>query len=253
MENKEMTKKSMKKAIVSLSGGLDSTSLSLVLLSQGYEVRAYTFNYGQRNVIELKKAQKNVTLLKAERLPITFEIIDLTDVFKGSESFLISSGRDIPEGEYSFETAKSTVVPIRNVIFSSIIYSKAINWATTSDDDIVISLGIHGGDHHTYPDTRPESHEACRKAFEISDENSNKVDYIAPFKNIYKDDILKKGIDACVSLNIDWKKIYSNTISCYSPSQEGNSCGKCRACKQRLDAFEKLNLIDPIIYEKHTK
>lgn len=239
----------MKKCVISLSGGLDSTSLALEMLSQGYEIRAYSFNYGQKHAIELDLVKKNVEYLQSLGFPITYQIIDLRDAFSDNTSALVAStGKAIPEGDYREESMKSTVVPLRNVIFSTIIYSKAINWAVQSNDDVLITLGIHAGDHTIYPDCRPESQEACKKAFEISDWNSDKVDYIAPFVNIDKGEVLRRGIEACKKLNVDWKTIYSHTISCYSPSADGKSCGKCGTCVERLEAFEKLGLKDPVLY-----
>lgn len=239
----------MKKCVISLSGGLDSTSLTLEMLSQGYEIRAYSFNYGQKHAIELDLVRKNVEYLQSLGFSITHQIIDLRDAFSGNTSALVAStSKAIPEGHYASETMKSTVVPLRNVIFSSIIYSKAINWAVQSNSNVLITLGIHGGDHFVYADCRPESQEACKKAFEISDDNSDKVDYIAPFIHIDKGDVLKHGIEACQKLNVDWKTIYSNTISCYNPSSDGKSCGKCGTCVERLEAFEKLGLEDPVLY-----
>ena len=184
-----------KKAVISMSGGLDSTSLALHLLSQGYEIRAYAFNYGQKHEVELRKVQKNVNYLRKKNLPITLQIIDLRSAFAGNTSALVAStGKAIPEGDYREESMKDTVVPLRNVIFSSIVYSKAINWAVQSSDKVFVTLGIHAGDHTIYPDCRPESQEACKHAFEISDWNSDKVDYEAPFVELTKDQVLEKGI-----------------------------------------------------------
>ena len=240
----------MKKCVISMSGGLDSTSLALEMLSQGYEIRAFAFDYGQKHAIELDKVRSNVNFLHAKGWPITLQVINLRDVFSGNTSSLVAStGKDIPEGDYREESMKSTVVPLRNVIFSTIIYSKAINWAVESGDNVLITLGIHAGDHTIYPDCRPESQEACKKAFEISDWNSDKVDYIAPFVNIDKGEVLRTGIEACKKMNLDWEKIYANTLSCYTPNEKGESCGKCGTCVERLEAFEKLGLKDPVKYQ----
>ena len=127
------------KAVISLSGGLDSTCLLLKLLSEGKEVRAYSFYYGQRHSIELKKVKKNIKFLQSKGFPVSHQIIDVEDVFSGNTSSLVSStGKDIPEGDYREESMKSTVVPLRNVIFSAIIYSKAINWAVETGENVYI-------------------------------------------------------------------------------------------------------------------
>ena len=112
-----------KKGVISLSGGLDSTSLALFMLSSGYEVRAYGFDYGQKHSIELERVQKNVKLLQDKGLPITFQVIDLKSVFNESTSSLKEGNGDIPRGHYEDENMKSTVVEIRCFYY---LYSKVI-------------------------------------------------------------------------------------------------------------------------------
>ena len=172
-----------KKAVISLSGGLDSTMLLMTLLNEGYEVRAYAFDYGQKHTIELEKVQKNIHFLQEEKhLPVTLQIINLRDCFSDSASSLYSGNtEDIPQGHYKEESMRSTIVENRNVIFGSIIYGKALGWANKTQEDVVITLGIHAGDHTIYPDTTPESQEAARNLFKISNWGSERVDYIAPF------------------------------------------------------------------------
>ena len=115
-----------KKAVISMSGGLDSTCLAMMILSEGYEVKAYAFDYGQKHDIELKKLKKNIKYLQKKNLPITLQVINLKDVFSDSNSSLRGVG-DIPQADYDEQSMKSTVVENRNVIFSSIIYSKALS------------------------------------------------------------------------------------------------------------------------------
>jgi len=242
------------KAVISLSGGLDSTCLLLHLLAKGCEIRAYSFQYGQRHQIELTKVQNNIAFLQSKGYNITHEIIDVTSIFAGNTSSLISStGTEIPEGNYDEDNMRSTVVPLRNVIFSSIIYSKAINWAVQSQDNVVITLGIHAGDHIVYPDCRPESHDACKRAFEISDWNSNHVDYIAPFEMIDKAEVLESGLNAMRRMGLtdaEQTQILTNTHTCYNPNEAGESCGKCGSCHERLEAFAKNGITDPITYQQ---
>lgn len=241
--------KENKKCVMSLSGGMDSLSLALEMLSQGYEIRAYSFNYGQKHEIELGLAKKNVDYLQSLGLPITHRTIDLRDAFSDSNSSLHQGGEKIPEGDYRDETMKSTVIENRNIIFSSIIYGKALAWANKTQDNVVITLGLHAGDHTIYPDCRPESQELAKELFKISNWGSERVDYVAPFIRIDKGEVLKHGIEACKKLGVDWKVIYSNTISCYTPNEKGESCGKCGTCVERLEAFEKLGLKDPVKYQ----
>ena len=143
------------KAVISLSGGLDSTCLLMHLLANGYdEIRAFSFNYGQKHDIELKKVQKNIKFLQEKGFNVTHQIIDVRDCFSDSASSLHRGGEAIPEGHYADENMKSTVVENRNIIFSSIIYGKALGWANKTHDNVVITLGIHAGDHCFTADTK---------------------------------------------------------------------------------------------------
>jgi 7-cyano-7-deazaguanine synthase len=143
------------KAVISLSGGLDSTMLLMHLFATGIkEVRAYSFEYGQKHDIELKKVKKNIKFLQSKGFNIAHQIINLKDVFSDSASSLHKNGDDIPEGHYAEENMKSTVVENRNVIFSSIIYGKALGWANKTNENVFITLGIHGGDHCFTKDTK---------------------------------------------------------------------------------------------------
>lgn len=250
-------KKNCNKVVLSLSGGLDSSCLALFYLAKGKELRTYSFDYGQKHRVELEKVQKNVKFLQDKGLPITHQIINLVDVFSNNTSSLVAStGKDIPHGHYASDNMKSTVVPLRNVIFSSIVYSKAINWAVESGEDVIISLGLHAGDHTIYPDCRPESQEACRKAFEISDWNSDKVSYEAPFVNIDKAMVLDEGLGAMDKMGWTEEEInefLANTHTCYDPDEQGRACGKCGSCTERLEAFKMNGMVDPAEYQKDTE
>lgn len=242
------------KAVLSCSGGLDSSCLLLKLLAEGKSVRCYSFDYGQKHRIELEKISNNIKFLKDKGLPVEHQIVNVVDIFSDNTSSLVkSTGKDIPHGHYAAENMKSTVVPLRNVIFSAIVYSKAINWAVETNENVIISLGIHAGDHTIYPDCRPESQEACKRAFEISDWNATRVDYEAPFVNIDKGDVLRAGLNAMKQLKFsdaDRDYFLSNTHTCYDPDEEGRSCGKCGSCTERLEAFEKNGLKDPVPYQE---
>lgn len=244
------------KAVISLSGGLDSTCLLMHLLANGYdEIRAYSFDYGQKHDIELKKVKKNIKYLQKRGFNITHQVINLQSVFSDSASSLHKGGSEIPKGHYEDENMKSTVVENRNVIFSAIIYSKALSWANKTEDGVDITLGIHAGDHTIYPDCTPESHEAAKHLFEISNWNSSAVDYIAPFENMSKGEVLCAGIQAMKDLGFNKagiKRILSNTHTCYNPDDQGRSCGECGSCTERLEAFEIAGIEDPIEY-RHRK
>ena len=115
----------------------------------------------------------------------------------------------------------------------------------------MISLGIHAGDHTIYPDTTPESQSMARELFRISNWGSERVDYEAPFVNIHKDELLTTGVGAMRLMGFqdsDIETVLTNTHSCYTPDSEGRSCGKCGTCVERLEAFEKAHMVDPIPY-----
>lgn len=240
------------KVCISLSGGLDSTMLLMHYLARGFEVRSYSFDYGQKHDIELKKVKDNIKFLQEKGLPVSHQVINLRDAFSDSASSLYGANNEkIPEGDYRDENMKSTVVENRNVIFSSIIYGKALGWANKTQDNVLISLGIHAGDHTIYPDTTPESQSMARELFRISNWGSERVDYEAPFVNLHKDELLTTGVGAMRLMGFqdsDIETVLTNTHSCYTPDSEGRSCGKCGTCVERLEAFEKAHMIDPIPY-----
>ena len=240
------------KVCISLSGGLDSTMLLMHYLARGFEVRSYSFDYGQKHDIELKKVKDNIKFLQEKGLPVSHQVINLRDAFSDSASSLYGANNEkIPEGDYKDENMKSTVVENRNVIFSSIIYGKALGWANKTQSNVLISLGIHAGDHTIYPVTTPESQSMSRELFRISNLGSERVDYEAPFVNLHKDELLTTGVGAMRLMGFqdsDIETVLTNTHSCYTPDSEGRSCGKCGTCVERLEAFEKAHMMDPIPY-----
>ena len=180
------------RAVISLSGGMDSTMLLIHLLANGMEVRAYSFYYGQKHSIELKKVKRNIKFLQSKGFKIEHQIIDLESAFSGNTSSLVAStGIDIPHGHYAADNMKSTVVPLRNVIFSSIIYSKAINWAVQTGDNVLITLGLHSGDHCFTGDTKILTPDGLKTVSELKE-----GDMIYSFNG----DKLKVEIDRCVDI-----------------------------------------------------
>jgi 7-cyano-7-deazaguanine synthase len=247
-----------KKAILSLSGGLDSTCLLLHLLSLGYEVKCISFDYGQRHGIELSRAANNVRFLRELDFPIVdFQVINLISVFADSTSSLNpQSGVAVPEGHYAEESMKATVVENRNIIFSSIVYGKALAWANKTKDNVEIHLGIHAGDHDIYPDCREESRLAAELTFRISNWGSERISYKSPFVDIHKGQVLQAGLDAIREINNtktfrylsvgDVISIFKNTNTCYNPNGAGTPCGKCGSCTERIEAWEYVGLPDPL-------
>lgn len=239
------------KAVISLSGGLDSTMLLMHLLSEGMQVRAYGFSYGQKHDVELSKAALTIDLLQKKGFQVTFQTIDLEAVFSDSASSLHKGGEEIPSGHYQEENMKSTVVENRNVIFSSIVYGKALGWANKTQDNVLITLGLHQGDHAIYPDCTAESQQMARELFRISNWGSERVDYIAPFNDTDKTGVLSRGLQAMKKMGLDQQEIdfiLAHTHSCYNPDEQGRSCGVCGTCTERLEAFANNGMKDPIEY-----
>lgn len=239
-----------KYAVVSCSGGMDSTCLLLRLLAEGHKVRTYSFDYGQAHNIEIKKAKKNIKYLQKLGFPVEHQVINVRDVFSGDTSTLVQHTQS-PSGDYREETMKSTVVVNRNCIFSAIVFAKALSWAKQMNSPVVISLGIHGGDHSIYPDCRPESVEMARELYRISNWDSELVEYSTPFVDISKSDVLTEGLRAMNMLGFtkaQRNKVLKNTISCYNATPEGISCGTCGTCTERIEAFRMNGIKDPAPY-----
>lgn len=244
----------MKRAVLSLSGGLDSTCLLLYLLSEGYTVSAYSFFYGQKHSTELKGALKNVRFLRNMGFLLTHHVIDLNDCFSESNSSLRNPGISVPKGHYADENMKSTVVENRNVIFSAIIYGKALAWSNRENAPVDIFLGTHAGDHTVYPDTTVESRKACEHAFKVSNWGGDRVNYKAPFESMHKGEVLSCGLSAMHKMNFSTrtvKKIMKNTHTCYNPNEKGEACGVCGSCNERLEAWNYVGLADPIKYQSY--
>jgi 7-cyano-7-deazaguanine synthase len=252
-ENSAENKFEANQVVLSLSGGLDSTCLLMYYLAQGKTVHAVSFRYGQKHAIELKKVQKNIKFLQKLSLPVDHQIVDLTSAFAMSASTLKADGGAIPEGNYADENMKSTVVENRNITFSSIVYGIALGIANRSGENIIISQGVHAGDHTIYPDCRPESVEMARELYRISNWGSERVDFETPFVNIHKGQVLQAGIDAMKKLGFNKpkiKKVLANTHTCYNPNEAGEACGKCGSCTERLEAFGFVGMEDPAPYQK---
>lgn len=239
-----------KHAMVSYSGGMDSTCLILHLLSEGYGVRAVSFDYGQNHAVELKRAKRNIKYLAKKGLPVTFEVIDLRSAFSDSQSTLVLHTK-APAGHYQDESMKSTVVENRNVIFSAVLFGKALGWAKKTGMDTTIALGVHAGDHAIYPDCTEESVTMAQELYRISNWDSEKVKYITPFVNYTKSEVLNVGLSSARAMGFTKGQInciMKNTVSCYNATHEGLSCGTCGTCIERLEAFWNNGLDDPAPY-----
>lgn len=222
----------MKKAVVILSGGMDSTTLLYDVLTQhaSEEVTALSFNYGQNHAKELECAKAT-----CEKLGVEHKIVDVS--FLGKEllfgSSLTTGAENIPEGHYAAENMKSTAVPNRNMILISLAAGFAISLGAEH-----LYYGAHSGDHDIYPDCRPEFVEAMQNVLSLA--GWNPIHLHAPYLNMDKGDIAIRGKE----LNVD----YSLTWTCYKGGEK--ACGKCGSCTERLEAFEKAGIEDPIEYEE---
>lgn len=240
-----------KYAVLSLSGGMDSSSLLLHLLANNYEVTALSFDYGQKHRVELERAVKLVSYLRSQNLPVTHQIISLQGLQPLLHSTLVSGGDEVPEGHYEEENMKATVVPNRNKIFSSIIQAVALSIADKRHCDVEIAMGIHAGDHAIYPDCRQEFRDKDYEAFLLGNWGAERVKVTTPYLNMNKYDILKDGLLSCANLSLDFDTVYENTNTSYKPIQHNGvwySDYKSAASVERIEAFIKLNTPDPVAY-----
>lgn len=225
----------MKKAIVLLSGGVDSSTTLAIAKSERWELYALTFDYGQRNSVELMAAKR-----AAEAIGVKEHKIFSIDLRAIGGSALIQSTMPKVENEVGRQREKETrgipaaYVPARNTIFLSI----ALAWAEVlSAKDIFI--GVNAVDYSGYPDCRPEYIESFEKLSSLATAFGG-VKIHAPLMHMSKAEIVKRGL----SIGVD----YSMTQSCYDPDADGIACGKCESCEIRKKGFEKAGLKDPIQY-----
>ena len=247
----------MKQAVLSLSGGMDSSTLLLHLLAHQYQVTALSFDYGQKHRVELERAQQLVDYLnnpgktlkdRAIWEPITYQVIKLDGLTSLLNSALVSGGDEVPEGHYEEDNMKATVVPNRNKIFSSITQAVALSIANKTESPVKIAMGIHAGDHAIYPDCRQEFRDADYKAFCEGNWEASRVSYYTPYLEGDKYDILKDGESCCECLNIEFDEVYKRTNTSYKPTAEGLSDYKSASSVERIEAFLKLGRKDPVIY-----
>ncbi len=236
------------RAVMALSGGMDSTSLLLRLLREEYIVTCISYRYGQKHSIEIDKATENIQRLKSHGYQVNQKIIDLSSAMGSFHSALTEEDYDVPEGHYEEEQMKQTVVPNRNAIFSSILYGMALSISSTEDSDVVIALGVHSGDHAIYPDCRPEFYSALSTAFEIGNWDSERVRFELPYIDGDKSTILKDALHSCQSLGLDFDEILRSTITSYNPDELGRSSGKSGSDVERILAFHEIGRVDPIQY-----
>ena len=238
----------MKQAVLSLSGGMDSSTVLLHLLAHDYEVTALSFDYGQKHKIELKRAAELIKYLKQNGHNVKYQCITLLGLKDLLNSNLVQGGDDVPEGHYEEENMKDTVVPNRNKIFSSIIQAVALSIANEKNCPVEIAMGIHAGDHAIYPDCRQEFRDADYEAFKQGNWDADKITYYTPFLEDDKYGILEDGEQACFALDLDFDEVYKRTNTSYKPDLLGRSDYKSASSVERIEAFIKLGRKDPVEY-----
>jgi len=241
-----------KNVVVSLSGGMDSSTLLLRCLSEYDNVTALSFDYGQKHRVELLKAQSLINYLNDNGHNVKYQVIKLDGLVNLLNSNLVEGGDDVPEGHYEEDNMKATVVPNRNKIFASLVQAVALSEANANGNDTDIALGIHAGDHAIYPDCRQEFRDADDAAFRIGNWESEKVGYFTPYLDTDKYGILQDGQTLCGKLGIDFNSVYSRTNTSYKPYPSGNSDYKSASSVERIEAFIKLGVDDPVQYEDET-
>ena len=179
-----------KHAVVSLSGGMDSSTLLLKCIHEFETVTAMSFDYGQKHKVELKRAQALVDYLRRNGHGVKYQVIKLDGLVDLLDSALVEGGDEVPEGHYAEENMKATVVPNRNKIFASLVQAAALSISNRTKEDTAIALGIHAGDHAVYPDCRQEFRDADDNAFRLGNWDAEKVGYYTPYLNGDKYDIL---------------------------------------------------------------
>ena len=241
-----------KNVVVSLSGGMDSSTLLLRCISEYDNVTALSFDYGQKHRVELERAQSLVNYLNENGQKVTYQVIKLDGLVNLLDSNLVEGGDDVPEGHYEEENMVATVVPNRNKIFASITQAVALSIANKTEETCDIALGIHAGDHAIYPDCRQEFRDADDTAFRMGNWNSETVGYFTPYLETDKFGILQDGQTLVKDLGIDFNEVYRRTNTSYKPFPSGNSDYKSASSVERIEAFIKLGVNDPVQYEDET-
>ncbi len=225
-----------KKAIVLLSGGLDSATCVALARANGYDVSAITFDYQQRHVVELEACKQLIKF---------FNIKNHVDVKIDLRSFgasALTDNIDVPKHESVDDIGDEipiTYVPARNTIF----LSYALAFAEVQNAS-AIYIGVNALDYSGYPDCRPEYIHAFEKMANLATkagvEGTAPIEIVTPLINLTKAQIIQRGID----LGVD----YSLTHSCYDPAPDGSACGKCDSCLLRKKGFEEAGIQDPTRY-----
>ncbi|MBD3234337.1 MAG: 7-cyano-7-deazaguanine synthase QueC [candidate division Zixibacteria bacterium] len=225
-----------KKAVVLLSGGLDSTTTLAIARSLGYKLFALSFQYGQHHDLEIKAAKAVAEYFRVDKHLIIR--IDLNAIGGSALTDDMPIPKDRVEDSMRSEIP-DTYVPARNTIF----LSYALAWAEVLEAEDIF-IGVNAVDYSGYPDCRPEFIEAFQRMAQLATkagvESKHRIKIHTPLSSMTKSDIIKKGI----TLGVD----YSLTHTCYDPSPDGLACGRCDACRLRLRGFAQAGITDPLDY-----
>ncbi len=220
-----------KRAVVLLSGGLDSATALAIACSQGYRCYVLSFDYGQRSQTELNAARRIAeTLQVAEHRVLRLHLED----FGGSA--LTDSSIEVPEGET--EGIPVTYVPARNTVFLSL----ALGWAEVLHAEAIF-IGVNAVDYSGYPDCRPEFIAAFETMANLATRNGVSGEPIrieTPLIDMTKAQIIRTGLE----LGVD----YAATLSCYQADAQGRACGHCDSCRLRAKGFADAGVEDPTLY-----
>jgi 7-cyano-7-deazaguanine synthase len=222
----------MTATVVTVSGGLDSVTLAHLLAAEGRDLTLLSFDYGQRHLRELDFAAA-----AARRLGTPHHVADLRSVGGLlSGSALIDDSVEVPDGHYTDESMRATVVPNRNAIFLSVATGLAVAAGAET-----IATAVHAGDHPIYPDCRPAFIESFEHLSRVANEGFGHPEFRveAPFLHLSKADVVARGAEAGVPFGETW--------SCYRGGE--HHCGRCGTCVERREAFELADVPDPTTYE----
>lgn len=222
------------KSVVVMSGGMDSTTTLYIALaeSDASDIVALSFDYGQRHRKELIAAAQI-----CKNASVEHHVIDLTSLTSLiATSALTDPEHEVPEGHYADENMKQTVVPNRNSIMANVSIGVAI-----SRHARYLYLGVHAGDHAIYPDCRPEFVDSLQHLAEVANKG-----FIEPYFEIRTPFIYKTKADI-VAIGLELGVPYGDTWTCYKGGEV--HCGRCATCVERLEAFDAVGAIDPVMYE----
>ena len=222
----------MKRAVLLLSGGLDSYTAGAIVRADGYELYALSIRYGQTHAREIDAARRVAKALGAARL---LELEVPLSVFGGSA--LVGDGAIPKDRRIESAEIPSTYVPARNTVFLSL----ALAWAEVAAAEAIV-IGVNALDYSGYPDCRPEYLRAFERVAALATKagvEGRKLRILAPLLAMSKADIVRRGL----SLGLD----YGLTHSCYDPRPDGRPCGRCDSCVLRAKGFSEAGAIDPVM------